>query len=169
VDTPVLKRVTNSQRSNFATAWGRLLDAASDSKQEADWSDFFLFPKCILWSPERGGKRLVKKANVPQLVGKRLERWAAGEKEELWKDAVKRSKRPVQPEEPKKEKSDRELLEARAIAALRLGDVRKALQMLNSAPIAPKTDATLERLRKLHPVGANPSPVPRSLGLPEMW
>jgi len=32
-----------------------------------------------------------------------------------------------------------------------LGDVRKALQMLNSAPIAAKTPATLANLRKLHP------------------
>ena len=41
-----------------------------------------------------------------------------------------------------------------------MGDVRKALQLLNSAPIAPKTEATLERMRKLHPVGANPPPAP---------
>ena len=63
-------------------------------------------------------------------------------------------------EEPRKEKTDQARLEGRVIAALRLGDVRKALQTLNSAPIAAKTAATLERLRKLHPVGANPSPLP---------
>ena len=33
--------------------------------------------------------------------------------------------------------------------------------MLNSAPIAPKTEATLASLRKLHPKGENPAPVPR--------
>src|SRR5687767_830444 len=48
-----------------------------------------------------------------------------------------------QVKEPKKEKSDRGRLEGRVLAALRLGDVRKALQMLNSAPIAPKTKDTL--------------------------
>jgi hypothetical protein len=41
-----------------------------------------------------------------------------------------------------------------------LGDVRKALQMLNSAPIAAKTPATLANLRKLHPQGDNPAPLP---------
>ena len=46
------------------------------------------------------------------------------------------------------------------ISALRMGDVKKALQMLNAAPIAPKTAATLERLRKLHPVGPKPAPIP---------
>ena len=161
IDTPTLKRIPNSQRSNYATAWGRLLDEATGKRQEADWSEFFLFPKCILWSPVRGGKRLAKKANMAEVVRLRLVRWAAGEKEKLWKDAVDRSKRPLEPEEPKKEKAKNQHLETRVLAALRLGDVRKALQMLNSAPIAAKTEATLERLRKLHPVGADPSPVPQ--------
>ena len=160
VDTPVLKRVPNSQRSNFATAWGKILDEAVFSKQEAAWSEFFLFSKCILWTPVRGGRRLAKKANMADVVRARLEKWAAGEKEQLWKDAVERSKKPVAQEAPKKDVTDKARLEARALAALRLGDVRKALQTLNSAPIAAKTEATLQRLRKLHPVGANPSPTP---------
>ena len=115
-----------------------------------------------MWSPPRGGKRLAKKAKMADVVQKRLARWEAGEKEQLWKDAVARSKRPKESEdEPKERKSDtQEQLEARVLAALRLGDERKALQILNSAPIAAKTDATLERLRKLHPVGPNPSPIP---------
>jgi reverse transcriptase-like protein len=80
-----------------------------------------------------------------------------GEKEALWLDAVARSKRPLVQDEPKKDRTDRDRLESRVLAALRLGDVRKALQMLNSAPIAPKTKATLERLQKLHPSGDNPT------------
>ena len=62
VDTPVIKRIPNAQRSNFAGFWGRLLDQATLSKQESAWAEFFLFPKCILWSPIRGGKRFAKKA-----------------------------------------------------------------------------------------------------------
>jgi len=57
-------------------------------------------------------------------------------------------------------RSDKERLEARVLSALRLGDVKKALQMLGS-PIAPKTAATLERMRKLHPKGSDPSPGPK--------
>ena len=102
---------------------------------------------------------MAKKSNMAELVRLRLERWDAGEKEALWLDAVARSRRPLV-DEPRKDKTDRQRLEARVIAALRLGDVRKALQMLNSAPIAPKTQATLERLKKLHPSGDNPSPIP---------
>ena len=51
-------------------------------------------------------------------------------------------------------------LEERVLAALRMGDVKKALQMLNSAPIAPKTKETLDRMRKLHSPGADPQPGP---------
>ena len=148
VDTPVLKRVPNAQVSNFATIWGRLLAEATETKQEAAWSDFFRFPKCILWLPVRGGKRIAKKTNFTELIRARLVRWSDGDYEALWKEAVARSKKPMVSEEPERERSDKERLEARVLAALRLGDIRKALQMLNSAPIAPKTDATLERLRK---------------------
>lgn len=91
------------------------------------------------------------------VVKARLVRWEKGEREQLWKDACVRSNKPLPQEEPKV-KTDGERLEARVLSALRLGDVRKALQMLNSAPIAAKTDATLERMRKLHPKGDNPTP-----------
>ena len=42
-------------------------------------------------------------------------------------------------------------VEVAAVAALRLGDVRKALRILSAAPLAPKTEATLAELRRLHP------------------
>ena len=67
-DVPMLKRVPGSLKSSFATAWGRLLQDAVDSRQEAAWSEFFVFPKVILWTPRRGGKRLSKKATVVELV-----------------------------------------------------------------------------------------------------
>ncbi len=62
--------------------------------------------------------------------------------------------------EPRKPKVEGARLEESVIAALRLGDVRKALQMLNSAPIAAKTPATLANLRTLHPQGDTPAPLP---------
>ena len=96
---------------------------------------------------------------MADVVAARMAKWAVGEREELWQDALKRSSRQGQ-EEVKKERSGKERLEVRVLAALRLGDVRKALQMLNSAPIAAKTPETLERMRKLHPKGENPAPGP---------
>ena len=46
------------------------------------------------------------------------------------------------------------------MAALRIGDVHKALRILNDAPLAPKNEATLIELRKLHPQGSPPVPPP---------
>jgi hypothetical protein len=87
---------------------------------------------------------------MADLVNERLVKWSRGEREQLWQDVLKRARKPVV-QEPKKEVSDRNRLEERVLAALRLGDVRKALQMLNSAPIAAKTPETLERMAEAAP------------------
>ena len=63
LDTPLIKRVPNSQRSAFASVWGRLLADAVLSKQMSCWSEFFMFPKCILWS-QAGGKRIAQSQYV---------------------------------------------------------------------------------------------------------
>ena len=74
---------------------------------------------------------------------------------------IERSKRaPIVAAPRKANKLDIKVLEAAVLAALRMADVRKALQMLNSAPIAPKTEATLRCLRDLHPRGPIPTPIP---------
>jgi hypothetical protein len=140
LDTPLVKRIPNSQRSAFATSWGRLLDEAIFSGQLGSWADFFMFPKCILWTPVRGGKRLSRKCNMADLVRSRLTKWKT-DPGALWKDVIERSKKPLVSVEQRKTKGDGARLEEAVIGALRLGDVRKALQMLNSAPIAPKTPA----------------------------
>ena len=116
-----------------------------------------MFPKCILWTPLRGGNRLSKK-RMADLVKARLTKWKT-DPEGLWKDVIDRSKMLVVVSDTHKAKPDGARLEAAVISTLRLGDVRKALQMLNSAPIAPKTEATLASLKKLHP-GDNPAPLP---------
>ena len=102
-----------------------------------------------------------KKAKFADVVRNRLAQWKKGEKGELWKVVVARSKQaPVTAAPRKTNKLDIKVLEAAVVSALRMADVRKALQMLNSAPIAPKTEATLRCLRDLHPRGAIPTPIP---------
>ena len=54
LDTPLVKRVPNSQRAAFAREWGSLLDQAVHSGQIGNWTDFFIFPKCIWGTPVRG-------------------------------------------------------------------------------------------------------------------
>ena len=181
VDAPLVKRVPGSQAGMFAQVWGRLLEKAVASKLVGDWSDFFIFPKCILWVPVRGGTRMAKKACFADMVRARLARWPS-DVDGLWEDVVQRSPKRRAGEgapsvsrlksEPKsvpsesKKASEQKSKESAVISALRLGDVRKALQVLNSAPIAPKTPETLERLRKLHPVGEKPEPVPQAFEMP---
>jgi hypothetical protein len=53
-------------------------------------------------------------------------------------------------------------VEEQAVKCLRMGDVKKALQALNSAPIAPKTEATFKLLQALHPDGPIPPQVPEA-------
>ena len=161
LDVPLVKRVPNSQRSCFALEWARLLNEAVFSKQLGSWAEFFCFPKCVLWTPVRGGKRLAKQASIADIVKTRLRKWKT-DKEGLWKEAVARSQAAVRYEsEPAPAVAkDAARTEKAVLSALRIGDVRKALQLLNSAPIAPKNEATLKCLRKLHPASDIPTPIP---------
>jgi hypothetical protein len=159
LDTPLVKRIPNSQRSVFSTVWGQLLKQALDDKKYSSWAEFNAFPKLILSTLERGGSRLSKKAKFADVVQKRLAQWKRGEKSELWKVVVARSKQDPLATPRKAKKLDIKVLEAAVVSALRMGDVCKALQMLNSAPIAPKTEATLRCLRDLHPKGPIPAPI----------
>ena len=142
LNSTLLERIPNSQRSEFATVKGRLLHDDVDSGHLSQWSQFFMFPKCIFWSPVRGGKRLSKRTTVAQMVSTRIEKWKIDRKA-LWKDVQTRSQKNSMPE--KTVEQDKAKLETAEIGAFRIGDVRKALQMLNSAPIAAKTPETLGR------------------------
>ena len=86
---------------------------------------------------------------MADLVKARIAKWKS-DPDSLWKDVVARSKKLAVSAETPRPKQDKSRMEAAVIAALRLGDVRKALQLLNSAPIAPKTEATLNALTSSH-------------------
>ena len=86
----------------------------------------------------RGDTRLFKKRSMADLVKSRLAKWKS-DPDTLWKDVVERSKKSLAPPDASpRPKPDSTRLESSVIAALPLGDVRKALQMLNSAATAPK-------------------------------
>ena len=44
----------------------------------------------------------------------------------------------------------KKVVEKAAVAALREGDVKKALRILNALPLAPKSDSTFKELVRLH-------------------
>ena len=64
----------------------------------------------------------------------------------MWQDVLSRAQKGVA-----RVSSSTPDLEKSVVSALRLGDVRKALQLFVSAPIAPKSDATFTALKALHP------------------
>ena len=141
------------QLANFATHWGRLLNEAITVRSQTCWSEFFMFPKVILWAPMRGGRRISKTKPQATVVAQRLRDWDEGEKSPLWKAAVDRSRKRQYQEAKQREPENKE---PSVVSAVRLGDVKKGLQKLVSAPIAPKTPETLECLKKLHPSGKPP-------------
>ena len=131
------------------------MDAVRDASGSVEkWCSFFKFPKAVLLAPPRGGQAISKKRSQADLLLDRIRRWPT-EKDSLW-DEVKRragiaeskcSSQSVLPNE--KEHS----IQAAAVAALRDGDVQKALRIITDAPLAPKNESTLLELRKLHPLG----------------
>jgi hypothetical protein len=161
LSTPMVKRVPNNQRSAFATEWGRLLKQALDEESEVSWSEFFTFPRCMLWSPKRGGRRLTRRQKFHEVVRARLVKWQKGGRADLWKSVVERSTRQLADQQAPQKPRDGKKLEATVISALRMGDVKKALQLLNSAPLAPATEETFQRLKDLHPQGPLPDALPK--------
>ena len=117
------------------------------------WVDFFRFPKCILLAPVRGGRRVSRSQSLADLVHARLDSWPM-EKEILWESVLVRCQRSPRVSSPVPN------LEKSVITALRAGDVRKALQMFVSAPIAPKGEATFAALKALHPQSSSKVCVP---------
>ena len=72
IDTRLVKRIPNSQRSAFATVWSQLLKQALDDKKRSSWAEFNAFPKLILSTLARGGCRLSKKVKFVDVVRNRL-------------------------------------------------------------------------------------------------
>ena len=62
-----------------------------------------------------------------------------------------------------------EAIEKATLSALRLGDVKKALQVLSSAPFAPVCPETVKALQALHPGAPLPVPLPPPLIKPPFF
>ena len=95
-----------------------LLQAALDHKDERAWVEFFRFPKCILLSPVRGGRRISRSQSLADLVCSRLKNWE-DRKEVMWQDVLSRCQRGAS-----RVSSPTPDLEKSVVAALRHGDVQ---------------------------------------------
>ena len=155
-NAPLLKVIPKREAGWFARTWSGLLLDALDKRDVGSWFDFFRFPKCILLAPVRGGRRVSRSQSIADLVHARLKSWPA-EKDTLWESVLVRCQRSPRVSSPVPN------LEKSVVAALRAGDVRKALQMFVSAPIAPKGEATFAALKALHPQSSSRVSAPSGL------
>ena len=125
------------------------------------WFQYACFPKCILLAQIRAGKRISRSQSRADLVNSRLVSWSEN-KSALWQGVLSRCDRGKSKKVPSPFGS-RHDFEKRVLGALRVGDVRKALQSFVAAPIAPKTPETFQALKELHPpTPRSRSPNPRS-------
>jgi hypothetical protein len=152
-DVAMLKRLPNATESVFAATWASLLNEALYTGDKADWWYYFAFPKAILLAPPRGGKRISKKRSYTQLIYGRIQTWREGVVgiELLWSKVVKAAE--IRKAKGPSAQSASKSKEAKSVAMLRDGDVKKALQNLTSAPIAERSVETWEKLKDLHPAG----------------
>ena len=111
----------------------------------------FCWPKFVLGREFPGHNHAPIWLTLVLLVGRN--------KSALWQGVLSRCERGKSKKVPSH--FVRHDFEKRALGALRVGDVRKALQSFVAAPIAPKTPETFQALKELHP----PSPPP-NLPLP---
>ena len=105
MSTPLMKRVPNSLRNMFYGNWGTLLTTAVYTGKEHDWCKWAMYPRAILWTLERGGHRFSKRIRFADIVRKRMTRWT-NDRENLWKEVVKRSSRPAPAQDAKKFERD---------------------------------------------------------------
>jgi len=142
----MLGRVPKRASGAFAKKWADLLNEAMVAGTELAWARFFQLQgrpagplswwKAHLATGKHGGDRVGQTGGV-DTVG------AAGVQAQGAPSLVFQGASAAE----------------QAVKFLRMGDVKKALQALNSSPIAPKTEATFKLLQALHPEGPVPPPV----------
>ena len=99
-----------------------------------------MFPKAILMAPPRGGHHISKKQSQADLCMDRIRRWPS-EREKLWQVVKIRAGNIESKSSARGQLSNEKehSIQAAAVAALRDGDVQKALRIITDAPLAPKS------------------------------
>ena len=137
LNSPTLRLIPKSALPLFARVWGGLLSKATASGSQSHWYSALAFPRCVLVSPPRGGRRVAK--SLTQTVMDRIRLWSVNP-QAVMAEARLRSR---QPSGSVRAPPSAEAIEKATLAALRLGDVKKALQTLSAAPFAPAGPETV--------------------------
>ena len=153
---PTLKYVPKSARGEFARELARLwFDLAQEMSNERLWLLQFIMARCIL--PACRGPRVADPCSQGRIVKERLRRWREGEYSDLWKEAVKLTKR--QPKAKQGDREDEKTQEQknaeRAKMLTQEAEYSRALQALTSAGMAPQTAATVAEMRGKHPAATS--------------
>ena len=174
-DIPVIEHVPAGCLSLVETEYRRLLANVilcnrGDAWQETDensptydadieekkararvaWQEWWMFPKCCLGTPLKGGQR--RKRKTEALLRSRLERWHHGERVELWADAEEReSTGGAKPQGAVEVEKQQKLKRARARHYAAHGMPAKAVQRLTTAGMAPDTAETEKAMRSKFP------------------
>ena len=174
-DIPVIEHVPAGCLSLVETEYRRLLANVilcnrGDAWQETDensptydadieekkararvaWQEWWMFPKCCLGTPLKGGQR--RKRKTEALLRSRLERWHHGERVELWADAEEReSTGGAKPQGAVDVEKQQKLKRARARHYAAHGMPAKAVQRLTTAGMAPDTAETEKAMRSKFP------------------
>ena len=154
LNSPTLRLIPRRALGQFARVWGSLLLKAVATATHENWFSALAFPRCVLVATPRGGNRVTR--SVTQVVLDRIRRWSEDPRS-VFAEAQLRSRGPAPPTRAPPSAAS---LEKAALAALRLNDVKKALQVLTSAPFAPPGPATVKALLDLHPSSPPPPSLP---------
>lgn len=148
--TPMLKYVPKRVAALFAHTWAGLLHGALESPLDPGmWFLFFIFPRVVLLAPRRGGRKVSRGSNLTDVVRSRVLDWVT-RSASMIEDLLAMPTHAFSP--------SRASLERKVVAAVREGDVRKALQQFVAVPTAPVCEATFEQLKALHPAPSHPPP-----------
>jgi hypothetical protein len=170
---PTLQHVPQDARVTVARSLERVLRRCSVGDDHAGWWELFLWPKCILARPTRGGHRAIARSLMQRCAA-----WQRGNVRELWDAAC--SDHPIRDPlaQPALTTVDEELdlpfeldtlgddtTEAsrdaltRVTRLVRAGQFSRAMTAAAATRPLPPTAATVAMLQELHPRADPPLPV----------
>ena len=157
---PTPKHIPRQARGLAAQEYAKLLKEVADSKlQSVDaWGRLSMFWPCILRqdpSVKRGGRRR-RQQGPHSFCVKLLRRWAAGEHDALWQEAVSAAEESRAAPRPRPAAVEANV--KRAKVAVGEGRFAAAIRALTSTGHAAESAETVAKLRKLHPVHDLPEP-----------
>jgi hypothetical protein len=150
----VFRHVPKTTRDLFAdtvsTTYSKILD---NPNSVYAWTLVFMLPRCILFSPKRGGKQHWNERQ--REIRRRIRLWNEGKYLDLWNEALASQTaqgRGRRKKNPQNEAASQEAVNIRrSLRCVQDGQYSKATKALTSLGIARTTPDVLQALRDLHP------------------